>query len=55
MLKKVHKSTLDFINKNIQTNANSSSYPVRRQTEEKIISPPAVTPIKLNTAVEDKD
>jgi hypothetical protein len=34
MLKKMHKSTLDFINKNIQTNANSSSYPVRRREEE---------------------
>ncbi|MBA6295829.1 hypothetical protein [Colwellia sp. MB02u-9] len=55
MLKKVHKSTLDFINKNIQTNANSSSYPVRRQAEEKIISASAVTPINLNTAVEHKD
>jgi hypothetical protein len=54
MLKKIHKSTLNYINKKIQTNANSSSYPVRKQ-EEKIISPPAVTPIKLNTTDKHKN
>ncbi|MBA6340296.1 hypothetical protein H4J59_04710 [Colwellia sp. MB02u-10] len=52
----MHKSTLDFINKNIQTNANSSSYPVRKkEEEEKIISAPAATPIKLKTADKHKD
>jgi hypothetical protein len=57
----MHKSALDFINKNIQTNANSSSYPVRKEEveeeveEEKIISAPAATPIKLNTADKHKD
>ncbi|MBA6391965.1 hypothetical protein H4J38_14410 [Colwellia sp. BRX10-3] len=31
----MNKSTLDFINKNINTNAQASSYPLRKQQEIK--------------------
>lgn len=47
-MKKMTKFTLDFINENIKNNAKSSSYPIRKQQDIKIISP-AITPINLNT------
>ena len=47
-MKKMTKFTLDFINKNIKTNAQSSSYPICKQQDIKITSP-AITPININT------
>ncbi|WP_157673846.1 hypothetical protein [Cognaticolwellia beringensis] len=49
------KSTLDFINKNINTNAQASSYPVRKQPDIKITlqdiaTPNATTPKPSSTA-----
>lgn len=55
MLNKMPKSTLNFINTNIKNNAKSSSYPIRRLKKVKIISAPAITLLKLNTADEDKN
>lgn len=39
MMKKISQSTLDFINKNISTNAQASSYPLRKQFDIKDTSP----------------
>lgn len=39
MMKKISQSTLDFINNNINTNAQASSYPLRKQFDIKDTSP----------------
>lgn len=53
MMRKMSKSTLDFINKNINTNAQASSYPVRKQQDIKItlqdIATPNATTPKLSS------
>ena len=43
-MRKMSKSTLDFINKNINTNAQASSYPVRKQQDIKITLQDIATP-----------
>jgi len=48
-MKKMNKPTLEFIHKNIKTNAQSSSYPIRKQHDIKTTST-VVTPTTLNTA-----
>ena len=48
MMRKMNKSTLDFILNNIKTNAQSSSYPIRKQ-QDLIIQPPVITPSHFNT------
>ena len=52
-MRKMSKSTLDFINKNINTNAQASSYPVRKQQDIKItlqdIATPNATTPKLSS------
>ena len=38
-MRKMNKSTLDFINNNIKNNAKSSSYPLRKQNDITLTSP----------------
>jgi len=49
-MKKVNKFTLDFINQNIKTNTNASSYPVRKP-QDIINSSPAIVLSSLTTAI----
>ena len=43
-MRKMNKSTLDFINKNIKTNAQASSYPLRKLPDIKIASQDVTSP-----------
>ncbi|ARD42942.1 hypothetical protein [Colwellia sp. PAMC 21821] len=43
-MRKMNKFTLDFINKNIKTNTQASSFPVRKQQDIKIIPQDIATP-----------
>lgn len=47
-MKKISQTTLDFINKNINTNAQASSYPLRKQFDIKD-TPPQVNVTELNS------
>lgn len=47
-MKKMSKSTLDFIAENIKTNAQASSYPLRKQPNLKI-TPPKLTSSKTTS------
>lgn len=48
MMKKISQSTLDFINKNININAQASSYPLRTQNDIKDTASKVIAP-KLNS------
>lgn len=48
-MRKMNKSTLDFILNNIKTNAQSSSYPIRKQ-QNLIIQYPVITPNHFNAS-----
>lgn len=54
MMRKVSKSTLDFINKNININEQASSYPLRTQQNINTTSPevkkPEITLKQLNSS-----
>jgi hypothetical protein len=50
-MKRINKSTLDFINNNIKINTSSSSFPLRQPYSKTTTSATATVPTSLSPAI----